>query len=198
MDGLLNANEIAEKISFYENLSLILIILAIVFAIISIVLFFVLKVSRSIRVLSGMGVDKEIRKISEDTQLGNSYSKQSHSKAALNWTTSDMRNPNPATEETQLLDDANGTYAGDETQLLVEDPDATTILGAASDATTVLGTNVDADATTVLGADTDFDATTVLSNTDPDATTVLSETAQNVGFEIEEEIVITGNQSKGI
>lgn len=183
MDSLLNANEIAEKISFYENLALILIILAIVFTIVSVALWFVLKISHSIRVISGVGVDKEIKKISEDTQHGNVYSKQSHKTAALSWNTSGLLDKEAKSDETQLLeDDGTALLVSDETQLL-GDQDATTILGA------------DPDATTVLGAD--LDATTVLGVFDPDATTVLTPGACNGDFEIEEEIVITGNQTKG-
>ena len=157
MDGLLNVNGITERISFYENLSRVLIILAIVFAILSIVLWFVLKIGRSIRVLSGMGVDKEIRKISKDTQLGKSYSKQSHSKAALSWTTSDISKNNSSFEDTQILDE-------NETVLLTLDE----------------------------AQSLDEEATVLLSE---DETQLL---AQNALFEIEEEIVITSNQSKGI
>ena len=184
-----NAAGIAEQTSFYETLALVLLILAIFFAVTAIVLCIVLKVPHAIRVLTGMGVDKEIRQISQETQMGNSYSKQSHNKATLTWNTAGRLDRKPEDDETQRLEDdgtallqpaqqfGKQTYQGDETQLL--DPEATTVLSSTD------GFEIDNDATTVLGAALNFDS---------DATTVLGDS----DFEIEEEIIITGNQTKGI
>ena len=111
MGILLSATEISEKITYYRTISIILGVTTIVFTIAAIIIWFRLGVFHSIKVLLGMGIDKEIQKISEDTKLGNTYSKQSHSKATLSWNTSGLLRHDE--EETCLLDT-------DETQLLDE------------------------------------------------------------------------------
>jgi len=198
---------VTEHTAFYENLALTFLILAIIFAIVAIVLCIVLKVPHSIRVLTGMGVGKEIRQISADTQQGNSYSKQSHNKAALTWNTSGLLKKKDDSDDTVLLD--TGEENSDETQLLSENlmqnSDETQLLGAnmmqGTDETQLLGVNMmqASDETQLLGVSgvsvPNSDETTVLGV--EQFSTPPGKKADNPDFEIEEEIVITGNSTKG-
>ena len=115
MEILLSATEISEHVNMYNTLSKVFIVISVLFAVIAIVLWIKLRIMHSIKVLLGMGVDKEIRQISEDTRLGNTYSKQSHSKAVLSWNTSGLL-AKQEVEETTLLEDVQD----EETQLLSE------------------------------------------------------------------------------
>ena len=176
-----NATSINEQMSFYSTLSIILLIIAVVFFVTAVVLWFVFKIPHSFRVLTGAGVDKEIRQISSATKSGVGYVDNSKNKAVISWNTSGM---------------LNRTQQDEETALLIED-EATMLLTASSDpdATVVLGSEMDADATVVLdNLDYDPDATVVLD----DLQEPLSQDAKSApaGFEIEDEIIITGNSLK--
>ena len=154
-----------------------------------------------------MGVGKEIRQISADTRQGNSYSKQSHNKAALTWNTSGLLKKKDESDETTLLDTEEDN--SDETQLLsaelMQASDETQLLSAnmmqASDETQLLGVSMmqASDETQLLGV-------SGVTGSNSDETTVLglgqfkvpeAKPADNPDFEIEEEIVITGNSTKG-
>ncbi|SDB40034.1 hypothetical protein SAMN02910298_01953 [Pseudobutyrivibrio sp. YE44] len=190
-----NATTINEQMSFYSTLAIILMVIAIVLFVAAIVMWFVFKIPHSFRVLTGAGVDKEIRQLSSATKTGTGYVDSSKKKAVISWNTSTNLNVNMQEDETELLMD-----------------DSTLVLGAAGgsqfdpEATMVLGAENDSEATMVLGAESDPDATMVLDNLDydPDATMVLDETLYGsgnssqppAGFEIEDEIIITGNSIK--
>ena len=234
MNILLNANTITENITHYENMSKLLMVLAIVFAVLTIVLGFVFKIARSIRVLSGVGIGKEIRKISEDTESGKGYAKK-NTKATITWNTSDMVSNKSESQETVLLEnedegtsvleDEATSVLQDEATSVLSDGEATTVLQdeptsvLGDEPTSVLGDEptsvlqdevtsvLSSDETQILGADA---ATTVLSDGE---TTILGgnptdlitnlvnppvrKQPNNADFEIEEEIIITGNQPKG-
>ena len=137
-----NVETITEQTQLFQSIAVILFALAIVFLIASIVIFIVFKIPHSFRVLTGMGMNKEISKAAAGDRK--------RQKATLNWGTSGPLNSD---EETMLLADSDATT--------VLGCDETTVLGC--DETTVLG----CDETTVLGCDEttvlDSDETTVLT-----------------------------------
>lgn len=105
-----DATNVTEQMKFYQTLGLSLLIIAIVFTIMAIVFFFLLKIPHSIKVLTGMGVEKEIRKISSTTKTGMEYVGQKHQKAALSWNTSGLlKNSTSESEETVLLSEVEAT-----------------------------------------------------------------------------------------
>lgn len=164
-----NATSINEQMSFYSTLSMVLLVVAIIFFITAIVLWFVFKIPHSFRVLTGVGVDKEIREISSATKTGNEYAHQSHNKAVITWNTSGMLNRVPASEE--------------ETALLLEDSDSTTVLE--SEETQLLGVQPTPNQ---MWADE-----TIVLNQSEDAGGNMPSSSD---FEIEEEIIITGTDKK--
>ena len=135
-----NVETITEQTQLYQNLAIILMVGAVLMLVLSIVLIIVFRIPHSFRVLTGMGIDKEISKAATN---------RNKQKATLTWGNSGALNKNN--------DDA--------TTLLDADNDATTLLGEDNDATTVLGMD---EGTTVLQSDettllAESDETTLLS-----------------------------------
>ncbi|WP_458459537.1 hypothetical protein [Pseudobutyrivibrio sp.] len=125
MIGNTDVTNVTEQMKFYQTLGLSLLVIAIVFALIAIVFWFVLKIPHSIKVLTGMGVEKEIRKISSTTKTGMEYIGQNRQKAALSWNTSGLLNKNSVdSDETVLLSEVEATTvldSGDEGTVLLSD-----------------------------------------------------------------------------
>ena len=158
---------ITEQTQLFQSIAVILLVVAITLFIASIVIFIVFKIPHSFRVITGMGMDREISKASAVSR--------DRKKATLNWNTSGDLNKKVENETTILEDE--------ETTILC-DGDATTILE--SQETTLLGT----DETTVLGSD----ETTVLGT---EETTLLSDLQDDNGFfEMEDDIKITGSNKQ--
>ncbi len=159
-----NVSKISEQMTFYQTLSVVLLALAVIFTIAAIVVWFVLKIPHSFKVLTGIGAGRELQKIKSDTKAGLANKSVTDNKAVLNWTTSSFSNPASAEvvppkgfEETQLLTDV---YDGsEETQLLSE----------------------------VIS---DTEETQLLSDIEDRAS---ESPAINIDFEVEEEIKITGS-----
>ncbi len=167
MDLQTNVETITEQTQLFQSIAVILLALAIVFLIASIVIFIVFKIPHSFRVLTGMGMNKEMSRAAAGDRK--------REKATLNWNTSGSLNKKVEFETTILTEE--------ETMILAEG-DATAVLG--SEETTVLGT----DETTVLASD----ETTLLGT---EETTLLSDyEAQNSLFEMEDDIKITGTNKQ--
>jgi hypothetical protein len=190
MNILLNANTVTENIAHYEKMSRMLLILAIVFAVITVILGVVFKISKTIRVLSGMGSGKEIKKISQDTQAGMGYAKK-NTKAIISWGGSNILSVKSGNEETTVLQDENTSLLEEEGTSVLKDNECTTVLSSgetevlADGATTVLSEDGDAGADIPLGVQEDFILSLVNSP--------VENKNDNPDFEIEEEIIITGN-----
>ena len=132
-----NVETITEQTQLFQGVAIILLVTAIALLIASVVLFIVFNIPHSFRVLTGMGMNKEISRASADNRT--------RQKATLNWNTSGSLNKKVENETTILV--------SEETVILC-DEDATTVLD--SEETTVLGT----EETTLLGTE----ETTLLSD----------------------------------
>ncbi|MBQ3773018.1 MAG: hypothetical protein II833_01375 [Pseudobutyrivibrio sp.] len=125
MIGNTDVTNVTEQMKFYQTLGLSLLVIAIVFALIAIVFWFVLKIPHSIKVLTGMGVEKEIRKISSTTKTGMEYIGKNRQKAALSWNTSGLLNKSSVdSDETVLLSEVEATTvldSDDEGTVLLSD-----------------------------------------------------------------------------
>lgn len=178
------------EICFYGGL-----ILAIIFFIVSVVLFIVLKIPKAIGDLTGRTAKKSIKEMKDGASTKESVAKKEQAKYYNQSTgkikvregvsteqrkenrddTTDSLKPGPEMEfeETEIL--GNDTVAAtdvDETEVLSEGKNMT----ADSDETEVLSNNevsIDEDATDVLVSE-DEDATDVLTSEDDDATDVLT------------------------
>ena len=143
-----NVETITEQTQLFQSIAIILLVITIALFIASVVIFIVFKIPHSFRVLTGIGMNKEISKTSADNRT--------RQKATLSWNTSGALNKKvEVANETTILEPEETT--------ILSDPDATTIL--VSEETTILGS----DETTVLGSD----ETTVLAS---DETTLLWKT----------------------
>lgn len=159
-----NVETITEQTQLFQSIAVILLALAIVFLIASIVIFIVFKIPHSFRVLTGMGMNKEMSRAAAGDRK--------RQKATLNWGASDSLNKR-IENETTILED--------EETMILTGADATTLLG--SEETTVLGS----EETTLLGSE----ETTLLGT---EETTLLSDyEANNSMFEMEDDIKITGS-----
>ncbi len=179
-----NATTINEQMSFYSTLSIVLMAIAIVLLVAAIVMWFIFKIPHSFRVLTGAGVEKEIRQLSSATKSGAGYIDNGKNKAVISWNTSTNLNTKTQDDETELLIN-NSQY----TMNNLVDNEATMVLdqGAPLESNMAFDSqNFDPEATMVLD-DLNFD---------PEATTVLDGNQKPDGFEIEEEIIITGNNIK--
>ena len=115
--------EITSKTTMLGSISLILLVTGIAFLIASIVIFILLDIPHSIKVLTGIGANKDIAKINKDNKNGSGLSVTDKSiKAALSWNISGRldRVPNLdyGKEETQLLVEETTLLDEEETQLL--------------------------------------------------------------------------------
>ncbi len=123
MIGNTDVTNVTEQMQLYQTLGLTLLIVAVVFTIMAIVFWFVLKIPHSIKVLTGMGVEKEIKKISSTTKSGMGYSGKNQQKAVLSWNTSGLLNNDAVDDETVLLSEVEET-----TVLNTNDEDEGTVL----------------------------------------------------------------------
>ncbi len=166
-----NVKTITEQTQLFQNIALVLLIVCIAFVIASVVFFIVFKIPHSFRVLTGMGMNKEMSKSAKASS--------DRKRATLSWGASDSLSKmhkdsfnvseafkqNEAFEETTILED--------EQTILLSDFDATTLL---NDETTLLGS----EETTLLGSE----ETVLLSDLDPI-------------FEMEDDIKITVRNING-
>ena len=123
MIGNTDVTNVTEQMQLYQTLGLTLLIVAVVFTIMAIVFWFVLKIPHSIKVLTGMGVEKEIKKISSTTKSGMGYAGKNQQKAVLSWNTSGLLDNNAVDDETVLLSEVEET-----TVLNTNDEDEGTVL----------------------------------------------------------------------
>lgn len=180
MNSQFTVETITEKINQYNNIAFVLLVASIAMLVSAIVLFITLNIPHSIRVLTGMGMSKEINKISSDAKNGKVRASASNHKAVVSWNNS-------------------GNLSGNNAKL-PDLPDIPMALG--SEATTVLGPD---DPTTILAED---EQTTILASEEttvlaPEETTILTSEETTLlsedlsmdtapGFEMEEDIKITG------
>lgn len=90
MSKQISVNTISEQASSYKQVSVALIIVAIIFAILTTVLWFVLNILHSLRVLTGLGVSKEMKKIKSDASYGSNQAVRGGQRASLTWNTSGL------------------------------------------------------------------------------------------------------------
>ena len=172
-----NVETITEQTQLFQSIAIILLVITIALFIASIVIFIVFKIPHSFRVLTGIGMNKEISKTNSDNRT--------RQKATLSWNTSGALNKKaPVENETTILESNETTILSDMDATTVLAGEETTVL--VSDETTVLGS----DETTVLVSD----ETTVLNS---DETTLLSDMEDsNSLFEMEDDIKITGSNKQ--
>lgn len=190
MNSQISVETITQQINHYNNLALVLLVASISMLVSAVVLFIALNIPHSIRVLTGMGMSKEINRISKDAKDGKSRAASSR-KATVSWNSEKLSNSGKLGNEEKLSITDKFEHA-----VYSIDSEATTVLGA-DDATTVLGAD---DATTVLGCDETTvlaeDATTLLQD---EKTTLLSDFTPRpapAAFEFEEDIKITGSNKR--
>ena len=73
-----------------HQLGMVFIAIAVVFAIIAIILWRVLNISHSIKVVTGVGIDKELKKIKEEAKDGSRYYQNKGTKPIITWNTSGL------------------------------------------------------------------------------------------------------------
>lgn len=73
-----------------HQLGMVFIAIAVVFAIIAIILWRVLNISHSIKVVTGVGIDKELKKIKEEAKDGSRYYQNKGTKQIITWNTSGL------------------------------------------------------------------------------------------------------------
>lgn len=174
---LQNVEIITEQTQLYQNIAIVLLVVAILLFITSVVLFIVLKIPHSFRVLTGMGINKELSKESAG---------RDKKKAILTWGASGTLTKKIENDATTLLDDDATTLLGD--------TDATTVLGGGDETTLLSGSD---ETTLLLGNDettllSPSDETTLL--TPSDETTLLSDVSDI--FQMEDDIKITGSNQQ--
>ena len=161
-----NVETITEQTQLFQSLAMILLIVAIALLIASVVIFIVFKIPHSFRVITGMGLNKEMKKATS--------AERNRQKATLTWNTSEILANQVDNEATMVL--------AEEETILLRDDNATTLLNEmrGSEETTVLSEASGSEETTVLNEKNDSDETTVLSNNDS-------------FFAMEDDIKITGS-----
>ena len=161
-----NVETITEQTQLFQSLAMILLIVAIALLIASVVIFIVFKIPHSFRVITGMGLNKEMKKATS--------AERNRQKATLTWNTSEILTNQVDNEATMVL--------AEEETILLRDDNATTLLNEmrGSEETTVLSEASGSEETTVLNEKNDSDETTVLSNNDS-------------FFAMEDDIKITGS-----
>lgn len=80
---------INRQVTEYQQLAVLLIVVAIVFAIATVALWFVLDIYHAIRVITGVGMDKELRKIRESSKSGTGTA-QVNPGTVVTWNTSGL------------------------------------------------------------------------------------------------------------
>lgn len=122
-----HVEEITKEAAYYRQLALIFIIVAIAFAIMSIVLWFVLDINHSIKVTTGIGMEKELKKIKKNVQNGEIEPRHiSNNNAVLTWNTSGLLKKGKKdtdAEQTTVLDVDEKEIDVEETTLLTENSD---------------------------------------------------------------------------
>ena len=102
-----SVNMINEQASEYQQLVIVLIVVASIFGIAAIVIWFVFDIGHSIKVVTGMGVGREIKKIKEDTKEGKGAKSNGNYKTVTNWSTSGLLKRSDSTdfgEKTAVLE----------------------------------------------------------------------------------------------
>lgn len=103
-----SVDTINKQATEYQQLGILFIVISVLFAIAAILLWIVLDVRHSIRVLTGVGMDKEIRKIRETSKSGKGL-RDEKSRQVIAWNTSGLlkkeRSARLDEEATTVLDD---------------------------------------------------------------------------------------------
>ncbi|MBP5326006.1 MAG: hypothetical protein J6Y86_11005 [Pseudobutyrivibrio sp.] len=81
-------NNLSGQTEFLNTMSLVLMIISVTFLVAAIVLWFVLKIPHSFKVLTGVGSGKSISKLKEGSKSGTAYYVNTDVHASLNWNTS--------------------------------------------------------------------------------------------------------------
>lgn len=179
MNSQLTVETITEQINKYNNIAFVLLVASIAMLITAIVLFIALNIPHSIRVLTGMGMSKEINKKSKDAKSGKSSYAANH-KATVSWSNSgNLNNSGKVTISGKLNKTVASMDMGDEATTVLGPDDPTTILD--DQETTLLSSS---DETTLLVDE----ATTLLANFRPRAAAP--------SFEFGEDIKITGSRQR--
>ena len=178
------------EICFYGGLTL-----AIIFLIVSVVLFIVLKIPKVIGELTGKSAKKGIKEMKDGVPGRDSISKREQAKyynqgsgkiTAREGVSAEKRKENrdnttdllkskkPAQEDTEILGAEEKTYDPEETEVLSggNDEESTDVLTSGDDDSTDVLASGDDDSTDVLASEDD-DSTDVLTSEDDDSTDVL-------------------------
>ena len=103
-----SVDTINKQATEYQQLGILFIVISVLFAIAAILLWIVLDVRHSIRVLTGVGMDKEIRKIRETSKSGKGL-RDEKSRQVIAWNTSGLLKREKSArldeEATTVLDD---------------------------------------------------------------------------------------------
>ncbi|MBE5904972.1 MULTISPECIES: hypothetical protein [Pseudobutyrivibrio] len=111
-------NEVSGQTEFLNTMSLILMIISVTFLVAAIVLWFVLKIPHSFKVLTGVGAGKSISKLKEGSKNGTAaYYVNTDVHASLNWNTSARLDNRVLPNE----DDEGTVVLNEDTVLLSED-----------------------------------------------------------------------------
>ena len=179
------------EICFYGGLAL-----AIIFLIVSVVLFIVLKIPKVIGELTGKSAKKGIKEMKDGVPGRDSISKREQAKyynqgsgkiTAREGVSAEKRKENrdnttdllkskkPAQEDTEILGAEEKSYDPEETEVLSGkyDEESTDVLASGNDESTEVLTSGDDDSTDVLTSGDD-DSTDVLTSKDDDSTDVLT------------------------
>jgi hypothetical protein len=109
-----NVETITEQTQLFQSIAIILLGVAIMLFIVSVVFFIVFKIPHSFRVLTGIGISKEIKKAAVDNSA--------RKRATLSWNTSGSLNQAADDKETTVLEEMETTVLGEEeTTVLTEE-----------------------------------------------------------------------------
>lgn len=124
-----NVETITEQTQLFQGIAIILLAAAILMLIATIVIFIVFNIPHSFRVLTGMGMNKEMSRAAAGDRK--------RQKATLNWNTSSSLNKN-VENETTILEDEETVILSSVDATAVLETEETTVLGC--EETTLLGT----------------------------------------------------------
>ena len=124
-----NVETITEQTQLFQGVAIILLAAAILMLIATIVIFIVFNIPHSFRVLTGMGMNKEMSRAAAGDRK--------RQKATLNWNTSGSLNKN-VENETTILEDEETVILSSVDATAVLETEETTVLGC--EETTLLGT----------------------------------------------------------
>lgn len=108
---MISVEQINQQAAQTRQLGFVLIIIAIVFAIVAVILWKILEISHSIKVITGVGVGKELKKIKEESQSGSGLYQGNRLKSVITWNTSGLLKRDHSSqlsdEQTTVLEECN-------------------------------------------------------------------------------------------